>query len=164
MTEIMFRPIEDTDFDIVYDIYMDPVVNPYMSWEVMEKDSFRPIFDDFKSNFEFLAIQTSDGEFLGVIKIEFCKYRKSHQANLGSFGFYKKARGRGLAKPVMKALVKYILDKGRTRISLTVEADNPKALEIYKQCGFKVEGRLEKFFKRAGEDEYIDDIQMAYIA
>ena len=35
-----------TDFDFFYSLYMHQQVNPFLLYEVMEKDMFKPIFND----------------------------------------------------------------------------------------------------------------------
>ena len=42
----MRRETTREDFDQVYEIYMDETVNPYVNFEIMTKEAFRPIFNE----------------------------------------------------------------------------------------------------------------------
>jgi hypothetical protein len=39
-----------TDFDALYPIYMAENVNPYFGFEIMSKESFKPIFEEFTAS------------------------------------------------------------------------------------------------------------------
>lgn len=52
---------------------------------------------------------------------------------------------------------------GVKRIELYAESDNAPALRFYEKLGFVREGTLRKFYKRAGEADYIDDHLMALL-
>ena len=45
------------------------------------------------------------------------------------------------------------------RVGLTVVSVNAPALNLYRKCGFREEGRLLRRF-RLGDGEYVDDIPM----
>ena len=42
----MIRIAQPADFDFIYELYMHPQVNPFLLYEPMERESFKPIFED----------------------------------------------------------------------------------------------------------------------
>ncbi len=47
---------------------------------------------------------------------------------------------------------------GITRIELTVEADNPRAITFYERLGFVHEGTQRAAYKRASDTGYVDEL------
>jgi L-phenylalanine/L-methionine N-acetyltransferase len=69
-------------------------------------------------------------------------------------------KGRGVGTALMQAAVD-LADKwlNLTRFELEVYTDNAAAIQLYKKCGFTVEGTLAQFSFRDGQ--YIDSYLMA---
>lgn len=42
----MLEKARELDFLYIYQLYMNPQINPYLLYEVMNEDAFRPIFDN----------------------------------------------------------------------------------------------------------------------
>ena len=42
----MQRLAEASDLDFIYQLYMHPVINPWLLYEIMEEAEFRPIFEE----------------------------------------------------------------------------------------------------------------------
>ena len=59
--------------------------------------------------------------------------------------------------------IEHLKADGVKRIELYAESDNAPGLRFYRKLGFKYEGTLRKFYKRAGEAEYIDDQLLALL-
>ena len=71
------------------------------------------------------------------------------QIELTYIGVAESARGQGLGKGLLIAFLKASRAAGHTSAALSVETDNPAALALYAQAGFKVtksfrEGRFER--------------------
>lgn len=68
----------------------------------------------------------------------------------------------GLGKIMMDELINWCKSNGiTTRISLSVRKDNPRAIELYKKCGFEIEGiqKNETYI----DGEYFDIVLMGLI-
>jgi len=74
---------------------------------------------------------------------------QAHSGGLG-MGLRKEYRGIGLGKKLIQATIADAEAKGLERIELTVFDRNQSAIALYLKCGFKVEGKLEKFVKVDG--------------
>lgn len=49
-------------------------------------------------------------------------------------------QGQGLGKQVMQCLVKELQTSGVNELELRVAQDNPRAIRLYEQCGFRITG------------------------
>ncbi len=148
------------DFDAVYDIYMDDSVNPYMHHEVMDKEKFKPVFNDIQAR-DYSWVCERDGQVVGMCSAIKGDARTAHVARLSSLGIKKTQQGKGLGKEFVNDIINILKNDGISRIDLMAEADNEKALRFYKAIGFQVDGRMPKYFKRENSTEYIDEILMS---
>ena len=157
---VLLRSAVSDDFDRVYEIYMDPFVNPFMSWEVMTRQEFKPIFDGLLAGRNLYAYDV-EGAPVAVIRLDRKTHRLSHVAYIGGFGILSAYQNMGLGKRIMHAAIEKLAGEGVKRIELIVEGDNPRAIKLYESLGFQKEGTLRRFFKRASDSSYIDDLYMA---
>lgn len=153
------RAATSDDFDLVYDTYMDETVNPFMWNEPMDKAGFQSIFDDMMGRDYFWILKNSEGVDCGMVSAVAFEGRGSHIAEIQSFGIQKASQGQGLGKKTMEGVIAFLKGAGFKRLQLGAEADNPRAIALYKDLGFEEEGRQEKFLSRGG-DRYVDEILM----
>jgi len=87
--------------------------------------------------------------------------RRRHVATLG-IAVAPEAQGRGVGAALMQAMCDYA-DRwlGILRIELTVYADNPTAIALYRRFGFETEGHHRGYALRDGE--LVDALSMARI-
>lgn len=67
----------------------------------------------------------------------------------------KEARGRGIGKALVEALVNLSKDKNLAFISLEVRESNLPAISLYKKFGFEDKGTRKDFYQRPVEDAII---------
>lgn len=85
--------------------------------------------------------------------------RRSHVATFG-ISVAAHAQGSGVGSALMREMINLCDNWLRIeRIELTVFADNPAALALYRKFGFEIEGTGRKFALRNGE--YVDAHYMA---
>ena len=85
--------------------------------------------------------------------------RRSHVATFG-ISVAADMQGRGVGRRLMSEMINLCDNWLRIeRIELTVFADNPSAVALYKNFGFEIEGTGKKFALRNGE--YVDAYYMA---
>lgn len=85
--------------------------------------------------------------------------RRSHVATFG-ISVAADVQGRGVGHALMREMVNLCDNWLRIeRIELTVFADNPAALALYKKFGFEIEGTGRNFALRNGD--YVDAYYMA---
>lgn len=152
----MLRRGSDADFDALHAIYMAEEVNPYLSFEVMGKESFRPLFEAMTREGE-LYVWEAAGEVAATCIVRRYTRRCAHVACIGTFAVRPDLRGAGIAAPFMKAVLDTLRAEGVRRAELFAEADNPRALRFYEKMGFTLEGTLKGYYRRAKDDHDVDE-------
>jgi len=87
----------------------------------------------------------------------------AHVACLGTLAVDPRLHGQGVAHAMVSDAIDRLRAAGVKRVELYAESDNAPALRFYEKLGFVREGTLRKFYKRAGEPDYIDDHLMALL-
>jgi hypothetical protein len=67
------------DLERVHRIYMHEAVAPFLGYDPMQIETFRPIFEDFVASGTFYAYEV-DGELAGFYKVTRFEGRASHVA------------------------------------------------------------------------------------
>ena len=158
----MRRETTKEDFNRVYEIYMDETVNPYVNFEIMSKEEFRPIFDKMIESGES-QIYELNGEVIAALAVRRFQYRLKHLAYIGAFGIKQQYQGKGFGIKIMQELIRDLRMDGVKRIELSVEADNKRALNFYGKLGFEEEGTHHKYMKRERDADFIDTHSMGLL-
>lgn len=158
----MRRLANDCDLARVFALYMDRAVVPFLGFDPMPLENFRPIFDELLASGAFFVYEVS-GEIAGFYKVSRLPGRAHHVASLGSLAVAPEYQGLGIARAMVRDAIEELRASGVKRIELIVESDNPRAIAFYERLGFATEGRLRKFYKRSHEPHYVDDYLMALI-
>lgn len=156
----MRRLVELSDLESIFSIYMDPTVIPFLGYDPMSIETFRPIFRELVESRCFFAYEVS-GELAGFYKAFCHPGRSSHAAYIGTLAVAPKFHGHGVAHAMVTEAIDELRSSGAKRIELLVETDNLRGLAFYTRLGFEIEGKLRKFYKRSHESEYIDDYVMS---
>lgn len=156
----MQRKATPADFESLYQVYMDPSTNPFMSFEVMEREEFLPLYNDMLRPGD-LYVYEVNGKVAATYKLIRKTHRMSHIAYLGAFAIHPDFRGSGLGSQVLQDCTAQLQEDGVKRLELLVVSDNHRAIEFYKRHGFEVEGILKRFIKRRDSAEYLDELAMA---
>lgn len=100
-----------------------------------------------ESNNSLLLIAEANGEIIGTCGLNGnCSERFKHSAEIGIV-LKKKYWGFGIGQQIMKQAINWGKDKGLQRIVLGVDVDNIRAINLYLNLGFKIEGRKDKYKK-----------------
>lgn len=153
----MRRLVNPSDFNRVYDIYMHEAVVPYLGFDPMPRQAFGNVFDPLFESGCFYVYEV-EGEVMGFYKAQRHLGRAAHVAYLGTLAVAPEAQGRGVAGPMLRDALARLLRAGVTRVELTVEADNPRAIAFYERLGFVHEGTQRAAYKRAGDERYVDEL------
>ena len=158
----MERKATLADFGVLYEIYMDRVNNPFMTFEIMSPEAFRPVFREMLDADDLYVYESGD-RIASTYRIVRKQHRISHIAYFGSFAMHPDFRGKGLGKRIMLEVIDRLRKEGVKRLELLVVCDNERAIGFYKHLGFQTEGILKCFLKRANSDKYLDELVMAKI-
>src|SRR5665647_3079410 len=100
---MMIRLAGSKDFDFIYNLYMHPQVNPYLLYEFMDEESFRPIFNDLLQK-EVKYIYNTAIENIGMFKLIPLQHRNHHIAYLGGLAIHPAFSGQGEGKQMMQKI------------------------------------------------------------
>jgi L-phenylalanine/L-methionine N-acetyltransferase len=151
-----------TDFSFIYGLYMHPQVNPFLLYEFMDEESFRPIFDGLIQQ-GVKYIYSNDIESIGMFKLIPLQHRTDHIAYLGGLAVHPAFSGKGEGLKMIKEIIELAGHRGLLRIELSVSVTNEKAIQLYKKAGFEKEGVLRKYTHLKRENRFVDEILMSFI-
>lgn len=160
--EFTLRLGSQNDFDQLYLIYMHEKVNRYLNFEVINKENFINIFNELCQTGELYVYEYQNNIVATCIVVR-QKRRVQHAATISTLATHPDFHGKGIGTKFMVQIINTLKDSGIKRIDLYAEADNPVAISFYRKLGFELEGVLKKYFKRANENQYIDEYVMALI-
>jgi L-phenylalanine/L-methionine N-acetyltransferase len=158
----MIRRATAVDFNFVYQLYMHPQVNPFLLYEPMDAESFRPIYDELLQK-GVKYIYASNGVSTGMFKWVPLTYRSSHIAYLGGLAIHPSYAGKGHGLKMMEEIIQFGKQQGFLRIELSAAVINEKAVHLYEKAGFEKEGILKKYTHMKKENVFLDEVMMAYL-
>ena len=156
----MLEKVKAEDFLYIYGLYMNPEVNPYLLYEMMDAEAFKPIFDDVLKD-EVLYLYKEGDETLGMCKLVRQKYRDEHKLYLGGVAIHPDHFGKGFGRKMMIEIIDFCKKNSVLRIELTVAVHNKKAIQLYESVGFIKEGVLKNYTYLKSKNQFIDEVLMS---
>lgn len=158
----MLKKVSASDFDTIYGLYMNPEINPFLLYEVMDEEAFRPIFNNLLKE-EVLYLYKEGLETFGMCKLIRQKHRNEHIVYLGGVAIHPEHFRKGFGKKMMNEIIDFCKSIGVLRIELSVAVLNEKAIQLYESVGFTKEGVLRKYTYLKSKNQFIDEVMMAYL-
>jgi len=158
----MIRKASENDLDFIYGLYMHPQINPFLLYEMMDKDSFKPIFEDLLSK-NIKYVFEENGKSIGMFRLIPLTYRCSHIAYLGGVAIDIKYAGKGYGSKMITEIIEYGKQQNFLRIELSASVENIKAVHLYEKCGFVKEGVLRKYGYYESENRFLDEVMMSWL-
>ncbi|MBS1597500.1 MAG: GNAT family N-acetyltransferase [Bacteroidetes bacterium] len=152
----------ENDFNEVFDMYMDNDFNKYLTYDLMSRENFKPIYNGLLKRGTLYVAKEND-QIVGTYQLVAKTDRQAHIYYLGSFTIKKEMQGKGLAKEILSAIKKDAATKKKKRIELTVDMNNLGAIALYEKMGFEVEGVIRKNYRLASTGQYYDEYLMGLI-
>ena len=156
---MIHRPATLNDIDAVYELYMDKVANPYLTYDEMEKEKFVDIFVGLLQTTTLFVVELDD-EIVSTYRLIPKQNRQAHTWYLGSFTVKNSMQGRGLGLQVLEHIKGIMIQHKKRRIELTVDVNNDAAIHLYKKAGFVIEGQIKMSYRRSDTNEYYDEFLM----
>ncbi len=162
MSTLRIRPATEGDFAALHRLYnLERDVNHQIGWDATDEEGFRAIFDEMVGSGEqFVVCDGGDGGVIGAYRVHRFAHRMRHVAHIASVGLMGAHQGKGIGRRMVEGIIERLRGEGIKRIELTVAGDNPRAMRLYESLGFAREGVFPKYFLRAGEAEYKDEVAM----
>lgn len=158
----MLRHATPDDFNILYAIYIEESVNPFLSFEPMSHAEFRSVFDEFMATRE-VYVYEYEGSVRAAMNVMRGKWRMAHVATLGTIAVHADTHSEGVGSALLSEMLAKLGSEGIKRVELAVDVDNPKAISFYESLGFQQEGVLRAYIKRADEEDYVDNVMMSLL-
>jgi putative acetyltransferase len=150
------------DVNAVYDLYMDKVANPFLTYDPMDRESFMSIYSELLPTATLYVVEMAQ-RVIGSFRLIPKKDRQAHTIYLGGFVVHHSVKGRGVGTKILSYIVQLAGNQGKTRIELSVDTENTPAIKLYEKIGFVVEGRIRNSYKRLPEKRYFDEYLMGLI-
>ena len=150
------------DFEAIYDLYMDRASNPFLTYDIMDRLSFKMIYDELLST-RTLYIVSFNNEIAGSYRLIRKTHRQAGTAYIGGFVVKDSFKGKGLGTKILLHIKNESLINGIKRLELTVDLQNESAINLYKKVGFEIEGIVRMSYKIIPSDKYFDEYLMSLI-
>ena len=144
--KVLLRCVERRDINVFYDIWCDEEVRKLDGNFILppSKEDILNNFNKFvNSDKKYLSIVNEKGVVVGYItytEIKECKNVYVLGITIGP-NFWN----RGYGQDAIRVLLKYLfMDTAAHRVELEVLDFNLRAIQCYKRCGFKEEGKKRK--------------------
>lgn len=104
-------------------------------------DSEPILLEEQEKNNEIIYIIELKGKSIGKIKVS----REKDSAFISGFGIIPEYRGKGYGKKALREALNTLSKQGIYEVALDVAADNSKALNLYKSCGFEEQSTMNYY-------------------
>jgi L-phenylalanine/L-methionine N-acetyltransferase len=158
----MYKSASIDDFKFVYYLYMHPIINPHLLYEIMTEQEFYPIYINLIKE-KILYIFQVDDKNVGMFKLKPHTYRSAHVTYVGSVAIDPTYAGKGMGVKMMNTIIDIAKEQKIIRLELSVGQENHRARELYKKVGFEEEGVLRNYTYLKKENKYINEVLMSFI-
>lgn len=163
-TRIVIRPLRVTDTDDIYELtHMPNVLWGTSLLPSTTLDMWRQRIEQWvQDQQQHVFVTEIQNKAVGMISVHVLEGRSHHVARLG-MAVHDKFQGQGLGKMLMLTALD-LADNwlNLMRLELDVYVDNERAIRLYKNFDFEIEGRLRNKTFRGGS--YIDSYLMARLS
>lgn len=159
---MIHRLANRNDIPFLHALYSDDAVSPFLGFETVTLDEFGGIFDELTTTGRLYVVE-SDGAPVGAYQTRRHRHRLAHVAYVGSLAVAPSVWGKGIGTRIVSDMIQMLTTKGATRIELLVATDNPRAIVLFRNAGFVVEGKLRNYFRRESTGRYHDEFAMALL-
>ena len=158
---VVIRAVRPDDAAAIMDIRRQPEVMRFTPAMPSERvDRFGEFYARWGAN-DHVLVGEIDGRVVGYAGLHLRDGKRRHSAWLG-IAVHDEFAGRGVGQALMQALVD-LADQwiGLVRVDLEANADNERAIALYRRFGFVEEGRQRKAYFAGGA--YVDAVLMARV-
>ena len=166
-TKALLRPELTTDLEMLWEMYStlgeeSRRFQPEISRELVERWIENL---DYEKGLPIVAVvkEPSSRERIIAVATLGPFLRNETTRHLTEFGItvHDDYQDKGLGTQLTQHTIDIAREKGLKKVFLKVFTNNERAIHVYKKCGFKIEGKLEKEHYKDGE--YGDDYRMAIL-
>lgn len=107
--------------------------------------SINALRGEFENEFSHFFAKRVDGAIVGYVCIRVI-YEESQICNICVTPKYRR---QGFARELLATVKEFSAEKGCERCELEVNVSNEPAVELYKKCGYNIEGVRKNFYRRS---------------
>lgn len=157
-SHFVIRAVRPDDIPAIVDLRRQPQVMRYTP--AMPSDRPADYYARWGKD-DHVLVAELDGRVVGYANLSVRDGKRRHSAWLG-IAVHDEFAGRGAGVALMKALLD-LADQwiGLVRVDLEANADNERAIAMYRRFGFVEEGRQKKAYFTDGQ--YVDNVIMARV-
>ncbi len=150
--EFSFEPIKKTDLEWARNLHNDPEVvsmltDPHEVTSEQQQAWFKRLRNSNSSKY---LIVRRDRERIGIIRLNPIDHA-NHNIMIG-LDIHKEHRGKHYAKPIYRGLLDFCFNQlNMHRVHFKVAEYNARAFKLYRELGFKEEGRERQSLHRFGK-------------
>ncbi|HEY0740960.1 MAG TPA: GNAT family protein [Chryseosolibacter sp.] len=160
--QLNHRLAQERDLQPVFELYMEPSANAFLTFDPMSIQDFDPTFKSMLAD-KNLYVSESAEKVIATYRLIQKAHRQSHILYLGGFTIDKSYKGRGLGFQILEHIKKEAQSRQMKRVELTVDTENVIAINLYRKIGFEIEGKLKNNYRLATTGKYYDEYLMALL-
>ncbi len=164
IVEIESPKIEDAEelirFIKTVDIETDFLIREPDEFKFGLEDEQKFIQSKLESERDLFLKATYHGQIVGTLGFDVLTNKRYRHRGQFGIAIQKACWGKGIGKALMETLLEWCKQIGIEKITLEVDANNERAIELYKKYGFEQEGYL-KNDKKMSDGSYRDSLIMA---
>lgn len=100
---------------------------------------------EFENEFSHIFADICDGEIVGYV----CIRTVCEEAQICNVAVIPQYRRRGIAASLLKQCAAFSFEQGCVRCELEVNTENIAAVNLYKKCGFQIEGTRKNYYRKS---------------
>lgn len=160
--QLNHRLAQEHDLERVFELYMEPGANAFLTFDLMLIQDFSPIFNSMLSDNDLYVCEAGQ-KVIATYRLIRKAHRQSHILYLGGFTIDKSYKGQGLGFQILEHIKKEAQSRNKRRVELTVDTENAIAINLYRKVGFEIEGKLKNNYRLSSTGKYYDEYLMALL-
>ena len=153
---MIFRKAKLSDYEGIYGIWMQLHVNPFMTFEILSKNEFLPIFKQILAQSDVYVLEDNEKHKIAAVRRIIPRTGEhAHTVEFASFGVSQDYLKKGYGILFYKYLIRELKHRtpAVTRIELIQETDNFIAESLAKKMRFHAEATFPDWILRETGDE-----------
>jgi RimJ/RimL family protein N-acetyltransferase len=160
--KLNYRLAESKDLQRVFDLYMDPLANAFLTFDAMDLKEFVSVYEGMLKQKNLFVVML-ENNIVATYRLISKTHRQSHVLYLGGFTVDTASKGRGIGFEILKHIKNEARANSFGRIELTVDTENRGAISLYRKVGFEIEGKLRNNYRLACTGKFYDEYIMGLL-
>jgi RimJ/RimL family protein N-acetyltransferase len=160
--QLKHRAARPCDLNAVFNLYMDPAANDFLTFDPMTISAFSPIYNSLLNDNNLFIVEL-ENEIIATYRLIRKTHRQSHIFYIGGFTVKSSHKGRGHGFAILNHIKHDATKQSIKRIELTVDTENNSAINLYRKIGFEIEGKLKNNYRLSSTGKFYDEYLMALL-